>query len=89
MSDRTTAPKTGVAIQGWSGGTPDYEANRRIRPADRFGVGGLPGLYDEMVQQWSRVRANVSEAKDAARDLGCRHRALRLRPTMSRAATSR
>ena len=69
MSDRTTAPKTGVAIQGWSGGTPDYEANRRIRPADRFGVGGLPGLYDEMVQQWSRVRANVAEAKDAARDL--------------------
>jgi hypothetical protein len=51
------------AVQGWTSGTPRYEANSALTQKVKTGTAGAPGVYDEIAQQWYRVAANLAKGR--------------------------
>jgi len=51
------------AVSGWSGGQPAFEGNARQTQAEKTGRFGMPGVYDQMVQQWGTVRSHMEKGR--------------------------
>jgi hypothetical protein len=52
-------------ISGWSNGKPDFNSNPATAVDERKGRLGLPGLYDNLSQQWGTVRAHMAKGRAA------------------------
>jgi hypothetical protein len=52
------------ALPGWVAGNPDYETNPDLSIWTKLGSSGMPGVFDQIVQQWYRVNCLMEQGRE-------------------------
>lgn len=63
-----------IGLPGWMYGQPDFEANPEMQPIAKLGANGVPGWYDEAIQQWPRLASLIGQGRAEASSGTLEHR---------------